>query len=68
MSRASIAGVDGLISATEIGALLGVSRQRVDQIAKADESFPNPIAVLRGIRVWTLADVDRWAREKGRIK
>ena len=56
------------MSATEIAALLGISRQRVDQIAKADPTFPAPVAILSGIRVWETADVERWARETGRIK
>jgi len=48
--------------------LLGISRQRVDQIAKADPTFPEPVAILSGIRVWETADIEAWAREKGRIR
>jgi len=60
--------VDGFLSATEIGALLGISRQRVDQIARADAEFPDPIAVLSGIRVWKRSDVEEWALARGRLE
>jgi predicted DNA-binding transcriptional regulator AlpA len=68
MSRTTVSGVPDLMSAAEIAAMLGISRQRVDQIAKADTSFPEPRAVLRGIRVWDTEAVERWAREAGRIE
>ena len=60
--------VQHLMSAAEIGTLLGISRQRVDQIAKADPTFPEPVAVLSGIRVWETNAVTKWARETGRLK
>jgi predicted DNA-binding transcriptional regulator AlpA len=56
------------MSAAEITELLGISRQRVDKIAKTDPTFPKPVAVLRRIRVWETADVEKWARATGRIK
>jgi predicted DNA-binding transcriptional regulator AlpA len=56
------------MSAAEIAELLGISRQRVDQIAKTDPTFPQPVVVLRRIRVWETAAVEKWARETGRIK
>ena len=46
--------------------MLGVSKQRVTQLAKADD-FPAPVAVLAAGPVWETADVDRWARAKGRV-
>jgi predicted DNA-binding transcriptional regulator AlpA len=49
------------MSATDIGELLGVSRQRIDQIVKSDSTFPKPVAVLRGIRVWEFSEVKTWA-------
>ncbi len=63
----SLISMQHLMSATEIGELLGVSRQRVDQIAKADPTFPEPVAVLSGVRVWETEAVTEWARGKGRI-
>ena len=56
------------MSAAEIATLLRISRQRVDQIAKADATFPEPVAILSGIRVWETAAVEKWARETGRLK
>ena len=33
-----------------------------------DPAFPEPTAILSGIRVWVTADVEKWARKAGRIK
>jgi predicted DNA-binding transcriptional regulator AlpA len=52
---------------TEIAKLLGVSRQRVGQLAQA-ESFPEPVARLAAGPIWESADIERWAREAGRIE
>jgi prophage regulatory protein len=57
-----------LVSASEIADMLKISRQRVDQIAKSDPSFPKPTAILSGIRVWDTADIEKWARRTGRLK
>jgi len=46
--------------------MLKISRQRVDKIAKTDPTFPRPVAVLRRIRVWETADVEKWAQSSGR--
>jgi predicted DNA-binding transcriptional regulator AlpA len=56
------------MSAAEIAELLGISRQRVDKIAKTDPTFPQPVAILRRIRVWETEAVETWARETGRIE
>ena len=68
MSRGNLTEMHHLMSANEIAALLKISRQRVDQIAKSDPSFPKPTAILSGIRVWETADVEKWARKTGRMK
>lgn len=65
VSTTNVAVVE-LIDAAGIAELIGVSRQRVDKIAKTDPAFPQPVARLRRIRVWDRADVERWAREAGR--
>lgn len=57
-----------LVGVHEIAELLGVSRQRVDQLANDDPRFPEPVAVLAAGRVWERADVERWARESGRLE
>ena len=56
-----------LMGLTEIARLLGVSRQRVHQLSKAD-GFPEPAAVLAAGPVWETATVEAWARETGRLK
>ena len=55
-----------LVGVTEIGDLLGVSRQRADQLSRL-EGFPEPVAVLSAGRIWRLVDVEAWARTTGRL-
>jgi predicted DNA-binding transcriptional regulator AlpA len=57
---------DDLMGTAEIAELLGVSSQRVSQLT-ATTAFPPPVARLRAGSVWERADVERWARETGRI-
>lgn len=52
----------GLVGAGEIARLLGVSRQRVQQLAQRPD-FPEPVAVLDMGKVWSSADVERWVAE-----
>jgi prophage regulatory protein len=61
-----VADVGELAGAAEIGRMLGgVSRQRVQQIvSRAD--FPDPVDVLDMGKVWLRADVEAWARGRGR--
>jgi prophage regulatory protein len=53
------------VGVTEIGDLLGVSRQRADQLTRT-ERFPEPVAVLSAGRIWRRVDVEDWARATGR--
>jgi predicted DNA-binding transcriptional regulator AlpA len=55
-----------LVSTVEIAELLGVSRQRVDQLSRTD-AFPDPEAELAIGRVWDRAAVVAWARTTGRL-
>jgi prophage regulatory protein len=48
-----------LVGAHEIRDMLGVSRQRVYQLAKRSD-FPKPIAELAQGKVWVLADIEAW--------
>ena len=48
-----------LVGAHEIRHLLGVSRQRVYQLANRSD-FPTPIAKLAQGKVWVLADIEAW--------
>ncbi|WP_239382678.1 AlpA family transcriptional regulator [Frankia sp. CIT1] len=50
------------MGAAEIGKRLGVSRQRVSQLAQ-DPTFPKPVADLAAGRIWETADVERWIAE-----
>jgi hypothetical protein len=54
-----------LVGAAEIGRMLGVSRQRVQQLA-GREDFPEPDVVLEMGKVWKRADIVKWARDRGR--
>jgi prophage regulatory protein len=48
-----------LVGAHEIRDILGVSRQRVYQLATRSD-FPNPIAELAQGKIWALADIHAW--------
>ena len=50
-----------LVSATEIAEMLGVSRQRVNQLIQAYTDFPEPEADLAIGRVWLRSAVQSWA-------
>ena len=50
-----------------IAELIGVSKQRAQQLAAAGK-LPAPTADLRIGRVWLREDVERWARFTGRIE
>ena len=54
-----------LMGAAEVARLLGVSRQRVNQLAQTD-SFPSPVAILDAGRIWLAGDVQAWAAERDR--
>ncbi len=57
--------VPPLVAAKEIGDMLGVSRQRVTQLA-AIPTFPAPVAVLSVGRIWLREDIVAWAEQSGR--
>jgi prophage regulatory protein len=54
-----------LCGLAEIASRLGVSVQRVDQLAKLDD-FPEPVARLASGRVWLTDDIRAWAKTVGR--
>jgi predicted DNA-binding transcriptional regulator AlpA len=62
----SILTMGDLMGAAEIGELLGVSRQRVQQLISRPD-FPAPAVVLAMGKVWRTADVKDWARAHGRL-
>jgi hypothetical protein len=57
--------VHHLVGLTEIAEMLGVSRQRVGQLAATD-GFPAPEADLAAGRVWTRQAIEKWAKATGR--
>lgn len=48
-----------LVGAHEIRDLLGVSRQRVYQLAGRSD-FPKPIATLAQGKIWAVEDIEEW--------
>lgn len=58
---------DHLMGVAEVAKLLGVSRQRVQQLARRTD-FPEPVARLAATPVWESEDVEQWARERGRLE
>lgn len=57
-----------LVGVAEIAKLLGVSRQRVNQLLHEDDSFPTPVAQIEAGRVWLRPDIEAWARQTGRLR
>lgn len=51
--------VPPLAGVYEIAQMLGVSRQRVDQLSRR-EDFPRPVAELHRARIWLKAEVEDW--------
>jgi predicted DNA-binding transcriptional regulator AlpA len=58
--------VHHLVGAAEIAQMLGVSRQRVQQLISRDD-FPEPEVTLAMGKVWRRADVIAWAKAHGRL-
>ena len=54
-----------LVGAAEIADMLGVSRQRVWQLA-GEPGFPAPEVELASGRVWKRSAIEKWARDTGR--
>ena len=58
---------EALVGAKEVAELLGVSRQRVDMIARTHGEFPKPIGELAAGRIWKRQEIVRWAKRTGRL-
>jgi predicted DNA-binding transcriptional regulator AlpA len=52
-----------LVGAQEIAKMLGVSRQRVNQLTARDD-FPAPTVILAGGKVWHTEEVEEWERKR----
>lgn len=60
--------VTDLVGAAEIAERLGIAHaQTVHNFRKRYTDFPAPVATLRQAMVWSWADVERWARDSGRL-
>jgi hypothetical protein len=61
--------VDDLVTADAIAEQLGVNKGSVvhDWIRR-DIGFPDPVVTLGSVRVWAWPDVEKWAKQTGRIK
>lgn len=60
-----VSAVHHLVGSAEIGRMLGVGRQRVQQLINSGD-FPKPEVVLDMGKVWKREEVEAWARAKGR--
>jgi predicted DNA-binding transcriptional regulator AlpA len=56
-----------LVGAHEIRSMLGVSRQRVYQLA-ARPDFPKPIAHLAQGKVWSVDDIEAWMESRRGVR
>jgi predicted DNA-binding transcriptional regulator AlpA len=54
-----------VVGAHEIAEMLGISRQRVNQMAR-ERGFPKPFGRLRMGDVWRRNVIEQWARDNGR--
>lgn len=50
-----------VVGMAEVASIIGVSRQRVFQLARDYPDFPEPVAVLASGRVWERAAVEAWS-------
>jgi len=57
--------MDKIAGVTEIGLMLGVTRQRAWKLTKHPE-FPAPAHRLHMGDVWLVADIAKWAKRTGR--
>lgn len=62
---------DDLVAITEVGRILGVSKQRADVISQTDPDFPNPadegVRGRRRWRLWRRKDIERYGKATGRV-
>ncbi len=56
-----------LVGISEVAAMLDLTTQRIDQLARQDPNFPAPAADLAAGRIWVRADIVNWARAAGRL-
>jgi hypothetical protein len=60
-----VPGVHHLVGAAEIGRMLGISRQRVQQLINS-KGWPAPEVTLDMGKVWQRSAIEQWARDHDR--
>lgn len=68
--RLAEATIPELVGASEVGDMLGISRQRVHQLHNDHPGFPTPVVEVRMGPLWTKASIEAfdrgWTRKPGR--
>lgn len=60
---------EDLVSAVEIAQRLGVARPQVIYAWRSRHpDFPQPVATVGNVSVWSWPDVEAWARATGRLE
>ena len=52
-----------LVTSAEAGRRLGISRQRIGQLAERDD-FPRPLGKVGQATVWRWREIDAWAKTR----
>jgi prophage regulatory protein len=55
-----------LVGVAEIAQMVGVSRQRINELVRSDPDFPTPEAELAAGRIWIRESVERWMAFRSR--
>lgn len=61
-------GVEYLVGAAEIGELLAVDHNTINQWRLRHDDFPQPVRTLTAGNVWDARDVVGWAVATGRLE
>lgn len=56
-----------LVGTTEVANRLGLTTERIRQIAALDPLFPAPVGQIGRQNIWSWEDVQKWAVAVGRI-
>lgn len=59
--RLAESNMPDIVSAPEVGEILGVSRQRVHQLLAENKSFPPPLLRLGAGPIWLRSTIEAWA-------
>lgn len=59
--------MDQLVGAAEIAKRLGLAPRTVHDWRRRHADFPPPVAELTSAHVWAWPDVEKWAKQTGRL-